>query len=110
MSAANEPAAVLPNPDGITRSQGLVATLVYWGIHAACFLAIFTGVNATDIALCAGAYLVRMFAITGAYHRYFSHRTYNTSRLVQFVIGFVGTSAVQKGPLWWAATHLLHHG
>jgi stearoyl-CoA desaturase (delta-9 desaturase) len=109
MSAANEPAAVLPNPDGITRSQGLVATLIYWGIHAACFLAIFTGVNATDIALCAGAYLVRMFAITGAYHRYFSHRTYRTSRLVQFVIGFVGTSAVQKGPLWWAANHRMHH-
>jgi stearoyl-CoA desaturase (delta-9 desaturase) len=109
MSAANEPAAVLPNPDGITRSQGPIATLIYWGIHAACFLAIFTGVNATDIALCAGAYLVRMFAITGAYHRYFSHRTYRTSRLVQFVIGFVGTSAVQKGPLWWAANHRMHH-
>ena len=53
MSAANESAAVLPNPDGITRSQGLVATLIYWGIHAACVLVFVVGVSTGDLVLLA---------------------------------------------------------
>ncbi|MHB8466653.1 MAG: acyl-CoA desaturase, partial [Acidimicrobiales bacterium] len=38
-----------------------------------------------------------------------AHRSYRTSRLVQFLLAFGGTTAVQKGPLWWAAQHRLHH-
>jgi stearoyl-CoA desaturase (delta-9 desaturase) len=54
-------------------------------------------------------YAARMFAITGFYHRYFSHRTFKTSRAVQFLFALLGNAAVQKGPLWWAAHHRLHH-
>lgn len=55
------------------------------------------------------AYVVRMFAITGFYHRYFSHRTIKTSRWAQFVFAVVGNASVQRGPLWWAAHHRHHH-
>ena len=54
-------------------------------------------------------YFVRMLAITGGYHRYFSHRSYRLGRVPQFVLAFVGTTAAQKGPLWWAAHHRAHH-
>jgi stearoyl-CoA desaturase (delta-9 desaturase) len=50
-----------------------------------------------------------MFALTGFYHRYFSHRTFKTSRTVQFVFALLGASCVQRGPLWWAAHHRTHH-
>jgi stearoyl-CoA desaturase (delta-9 desaturase) len=50
-----------------------------------------------------------MFAITGFYHRYFSHRTFKTSRVGQFIFGLLGASAVQRGPIWWAAHHRHHH-
>jgi stearoyl-CoA desaturase (delta-9 desaturase) len=50
-----------------------------------------------------------MFGITGAYHRYFSHRTYKVGRFTQFCLALLGTSATQKGPLWWAAHHRHHH-
>jgi stearoyl-CoA desaturase (delta-9 desaturase) len=50
-----------------------------------------------------------MFGITAGYHRYFSHRSYRTSRLFQFVLAWIGCSALQKGPLWWAAHHRHHH-
>jgi stearoyl-CoA desaturase (delta-9 desaturase) len=50
-----------------------------------------------------------MFAITGVYHRYFSHRTYRTSRLMQFFLAVLGNSSVQRGPLWWASVHRHHH-
>ena len=52
---------------------------------------------------------MRVFFITGFYHRYFSHRSYRTSRVFQSVIAFLGTTAMQKGPLWWAGHHRFHH-
>jgi len=54
-------------------------------------------------------YFIRMFAITGFYHRYFSHKHFKTSRFVQFVFAFIGASAAQRGPLWWASHHRNHH-
>jgi len=59
--------------------------------------------------LCATLYLIRMFGITGGYHRYFSHRTFKTSRAGQLAFGLLGASAVQRGPIWWAAHHRHHH-
>lgn len=59
--------------------------------------------------LAAALYLVRMFAITAGYHRYFSHRTYRTSRGFQLVLAVLGGTAAQKGALWWAAHHRHHH-
>jgi stearoyl-CoA desaturase (Delta-9 desaturase) len=61
------------------------------------------------IAIAVFLYFLRMFAITGCYHRYLSHRTYKTSRLFQFAFVFLGDTAAQRGPLWWAAHHRLHH-
>ena len=56
-----------------------------------------------------GSYLVRMFAITGGYHRYFAHRTFKTSRVFQFVLALLAMSSAQQGVLWWAAHHRHHH-
>jgi stearoyl-CoA desaturase (delta-9 desaturase) len=50
-----------------------------------------------------------MFFITAGYHRYFSHRSYRTSRAFQFVLAVGGTTCAQKGPLWWAGHHRVHH-
>ncbi|MEX0979599.1 MAG: fatty acid desaturase, partial [Gemmatimonadota bacterium] len=53
--------------------------------------------------------VVRMFAITGGFHRYFSHRSYKTGRVFQFLMAFLGQTSAQKGVLWWAAIHRHHH-
>jgi stearoyl-CoA desaturase (delta-9 desaturase) len=50
-----------------------------------------------------------MFGITAGFHRYFSHRTFKTTRIFQFFLAFLGTASAQKGPLWWAAHHRHHH-
>lgn len=64
-----------------------------------------------ELALFAvGSYLLRMFAITAGYHRYFSHRTFKTTRLFQFLLAFLAQTTGQKGVLWWAAHHRHHHG
>jgi stearoyl-CoA desaturase (delta-9 desaturase) len=58
---------------------------------------------------CLLLYGVRMFFVTAGYHRYFSHRSFKTSRWFQFVIAFMAMSSSQKGVLWWAAHHRHHH-
>ena len=78
-------------------------------VHVACLGVIWVGWSWTAVAIAAGLYTVRMFAITGFYHRYFSHRTFQTSRLTQFVFALLGASSAQRGPLWWAAHHRKHH-
>ena len=78
-------------------------------VHLACFAVIWTGFQASDLMLCGVLYAVRMFAITGGYHRYFSHRSFKTSRVFQFLLAFVAQSSAQQGALWWAAHHRKHH-
>ena len=56
-----------------------------------------------------GFYFIGMFSVTAGYHRYFSHRTFKTSRVFQFVMAFFAQATGQKGVLWWAAHHRRHH-
>lgn len=86
-----------------------VRVLPFIGMHGACLAVIWVGWSWTAVGVAIGLYVVRMFAITGFYHRYFSHRTFKTSRAAQFVFAVVGASSAQRGPLWWAAHHRKHH-
>jgi stearoyl-CoA desaturase (delta-9 desaturase) len=78
-------------------------------IHIGTAIAFSRGATLKLVTLAAATYFIRMFAITGVYHRYFAHRSYKTSRLLQLFFAWLGTTATQKGPLWWASTHRQHH-
>lgn len=78
-------------------------------VHLACLAVIWVGWSWTAVAVAIFLYVLRMFAITAFYHRYFSHRSFKASRFVQFVFAVIGCTAVQRGPLWWAAHHRGHH-
>ncbi len=83
--------------------------LPFFLLHAACLGVIWVGVSWFAFGAAVFMYVIRMFAITGFYHRYFSHRTFKTSRVAQFIFGVWGATAVQRGPIWWAAHHRHHH-
>jgi stearoyl-CoA desaturase (Delta-9 desaturase) len=85
------------------------SALPFVAVHLACFGVIWTGVGWPAAALGIGLYWLRIFAIGAGYHRYFSHRAYETSRAFQFVLAFVSQTTAQKSVLWWAAQHRLHH-
>ncbi len=78
-------------------------------VHLLPLAALYTGATLFDWMLCIFLYFFRMFWITGGYHRYFAHRSYKTSRWFQFVIAFMAQTSAQKGALWWAAHHRVHH-
>jgi stearoyl-CoA desaturase (delta-9 desaturase) len=84
--------------------------LPFWGVHVAAVIgAVLVGWSWTAFWWLACTYTVRMFAITAGFHRYFSHRTFKTSRVFQFVLALLGMTTAQQGPLWWAAHHRRHH-
>jgi stearoyl-CoA desaturase (delta-9 desaturase) len=85
------------------------ASLPFFALHAACLPVLWVGAVPVELAVALGAYLARMFAITGGYHRYFAHASYRTSRTFQFALAWLGAASAQKGPLWWAGHHRNHH-
>jgi len=78
-------------------------------LHLSCLLVLVVGWSWTAVAVAMALYVLRMLAITGFYHRYFSHRSFKTNRFWQFLFAVAGNTAVQRGPLWWAAHHRHHH-
>ena len=78
-------------------------------LHFGCLGVIYVGWSWFAVLTSIFFYLARMFAITGFYHRYFSHNCFKTSRTLQFLFAALGNSSVQRGPLWWAANHRHHH-
>src|SRR6185436_850177 len=97
-----------PRETGKTKIEWVRSLPFIW-LHVMCLGVIWVGWSWTAVAVAASLYVIRMFAITGFYHRYFSHRSFKTTRWGQLAFAVMGASAVQRGPLWWAAHHRHHH-
>lgn len=85
------------------------ASVPFIGLHLAPLLVLVTGFRWEWALWALASYAVRMFAVTAGYHRYFSHRTFKTGRVFQFILAWVAQTSVQKGVLWWASHHRFHH-
>ena len=84
-------------------------TIPFLIIHLSCFAAFWSGITPEAVVICVVLYWVRMVAVTGGFHRYFSHRSYKTSRVGQFLIAALAQTSAQRGVIWWAAMHRHHH-
>jgi stearoyl-CoA desaturase (delta-9 desaturase) len=99
------PKSAFPTP----RKYSLVGMIPFVLIHLLVLGALWTGVTKAAVICCVALYFVRMFAVTAGYHRYFSHRTFQTSRVFQFILALIAQSSAQRGALWWASHHRGHH-
>ncbi|HEY0230299.1 MAG TPA: acyl-CoA desaturase [Dokdonella sp.] len=98
-----------PRADARADQIDWLRAVPFIGMHLACAGVLWVGVSAFALGVALALYVVRMFALTGFYHRYFAHKTFRTSRGVQFTFALIGAACVQRGPLWWAAHHRNHH-
>lgn len=98
-----------PAPADGMQEVDWLRCIPFTAVHLMCLGVIWVGWSPIAVAVALGFYIVRMFAITGFYHRYFSHRSFRTSRAAQFGFGLLGSACVQRGPLWWASHHRMHH-
>ena len=72
----------------------------------AAFFFIDTGAIITALIL----YCVAgMLGIGMAYHRLLTHRGYRTYKWVEYFLTWCGTLALEGGPIFWVATHRIHH-
>jgi stearoyl-CoA desaturase (delta-9 desaturase) len=93
MQVANAIAVIVP-------FLGLVLGIVFlWG-H---------GFSWVELGLFLGMYIVTGVGITVGYHRLFTHRAFETSRVVQFILAVLGSMAVQGPLMQWVAMHRRHH-
>ncbi|AFJ01516.1 Fatty acid desaturase, Delta-9 fatty acid desaturase [Methylophaga frappieri] len=94
---------------GDSKKIDWLRVVPFIALHLACFAVFWVGVSLSAVLVALLLYLLRMFAITAFYHRFFSHKAFKTSRIVQFIFALIGASATQRGPIWWAAHHRQHH-
>ena len=69
--------------DTSSRAFNFLRVVPFIALHLACLLVIVTGTSTFAVIFAIGFFAVRMFAITGFYHRYFAHKTFKTSRVAQ---------------------------
>jgi stearoyl-CoA desaturase (delta-9 desaturase) len=86
-----------------------LSNALFVAMHAAVLLVFAVPFSWKVLALAVVGYVLRMWAITAGYHRYFAHRSYKTSRSWQLVLAVLGATAMQNGPIWWASVHRRHH-
>jgi stearoyl-CoA desaturase (delta-9 desaturase) len=97
--------AVLERPEKFEWSRALPFIF----LHVGCLGVIFVGWSWTAVWAAVALYFIRMFFVTGIYHRYFSHKAYKTSRVGQFILAALVNTTIQRGALWWAYVHRHHH-
>jgi len=103
--SVESPESIRAQPDGVN----LVRCIPFIVLHLGCFAVIWTGWSWFAVWAAFALYVLRMFAVTGIFHRYFSHKTYSTSRFGQFLLALWTGTTVQRGALWWAYHHRHHH-
>jgi fatty-acid desaturase len=91
--------------DGINWISVIAFTLFHMGAVAALFFftwsAFFTALTLYWISLSLG--------IGMGYHRLLTHRSYKAAKWIEYTLATCGTLALEGGPMFWVATHRIHH-
>lgn len=95
---------------GIQPGEPLRAVRIrVWLVHLACLGVFLVPVTPSLLIWSLAGYFIRVFSWEGGSHRYFSHRSFKTSRAFQLFLAVLAATAGQRGPIWWAANHRKHH-
>src|SRR4051794_19933785 len=62
-----------------------------------------------DLALLAAMYVLTGFGVTVGFHRMLTHRSFRTSKPVEYFFAAAGSMAVQGPVINWVADHRKHH-
>jgi stearoyl-CoA desaturase (delta-9 desaturase) len=87
----------------------LLSIVVFWTVQASALLVFAVPFSWGLVGLWAASHFLRAIGLTLAFHRYYAHRAFQMNRVARFAWTWIGVSAMQKGPLWWAGHHVYHH-
>jgi len=81
--------------------------LVWFHIQAVAAFFSFTWTNLiTAVVL---YWIAGGWGISMGYHRLHTHRGFKTYKLLEYFLAICGTLTLEGGPIFWVATHRLHH-
>ena len=86
-----------------------ITTIAMIAFHLLAVAALFrlnTGAMLTALVL---YFVAGSFGIGMAYHRLLTHRGYKTYPFIEYFLTWCGTLALEGGPIFWVATHRVHH-
>ncbi|MBX3393646.1 MAG: acyl-CoA desaturase [Phycisphaeraceae bacterium] len=86
--------AVLIPPAGM-----LAGIVMLWGVA-------FDWIH---LGIMVGMYVATGLGVTVGYHRLFTHKSFETSAPVKFILGVLGSMALEGSVIKWSATHRKHH-
>jgi stearoyl-CoA desaturase (delta-9 desaturase) len=98
-----------PVSPGVRVASFVGVTVPFLGLVAAVALLWGRGVTWIDVGLLLAMYALTGLGVTVGFHRLFTHRSFETSRVVQFVLAALGSMALQGTLFKWVALHRRHH-
>src|SRR3954471_6714195 len=95
---------------GIEKGANLGAVIVPFAATLAAILLFWNRlVSPADLAIAAVMYLLTAVGITVGFHRLLTHRSFQTSKPVEYFFAVLGSMAVQGPVVSWVADHRKHH-
>jgi len=90
---------------GLNVTTAVAMSGFHLGALLAFFYADFGAILVAVVLYC----LAGMLGIGMGYHRLLTHRGYKTYKPVEYFLTWCGTLALEGGPVFWVATHRVHH-
>jgi len=86
-----------------------ITAIAYSIFHVLAFAALFFFSWKNLAVFCITYFFAINVGIGMSYHRLLTHRGYRTPKWVEYFITTCGTMALEGGPIFWVATHRVHH-
>jgi fatty-acid desaturase len=92
-----------------TQAVVWVTTLTMVAFHAGAVAALFLFSWKAFLLAMILWWVAGSLGIGIGYHRLLTHRGFKTPKWVEYVLTVCGTLALEGGPIFWVATHRMHH-
>jgi stearoyl-CoA desaturase (delta-9 desaturase) len=91
------------------RGLNWITAIAMTGFHIGAVAALFYVDYGAMLAALILYYAGGMLGIGMSYHRLLTHRSYKTTKAIEYFLTICGTLALEGGPIFWVATHRIHH-
>jgi stearoyl-CoA desaturase (Delta-9 desaturase) len=94
----------------VEKGANLGAVVVPFAATIAAIVLLWNSlVSPADLVIAAVMYLLTAAGITVGFHRLLTHRSFQTSKPLEYTFAILGTMAVQGPVISWVADHRKHH-
>jgi stearoyl-CoA desaturase (Delta-9 desaturase) len=90
-------------------ATGLITVIPIIGVGLVAWQSAKGGLHFYDLIAFAVIYLLTGLGVTVGFHRYFTHRSFSTTRPIRALLAILGSAAIEGPIISWVADHRKHH-